>query len=280
MNSQTQISTKNNFLRTLHYLSLDVVLGAVASSSMFWKMPDGKQDINLPSILVLGICTWTIYIFDRLLDNLKSDPEDARHTFHFQHQYYLQIVIVMMALMVVILSFFLPVTVIYFGMMLLILMRIYFYILQKKSKHDDYQYFKEIFTATIYTLCVAGTALVTKKNLDWTVYLSAGVFFLLVLQSLLIFSFFELQVYPETKNLAKKLGKINCTYLIFGITTLTAFCCFFSANIFLQKVLFVETLMALCSTLIYVFGEKLIKNEHYRWLGEMVFWLPILLIFF
>ena len=280
MKNQIQISSKKNILHTLHYLSLDVVLGAVASSSMFWKMPDGKGIINIPSLLVLGICTWIIYIFDRLLDNLKSDPEDARHQFHFQHQYYLQIGIIMLLLMAGILVFFLPKSVIYFGILLLMLLRVYFYILKKKSKSADYQHFKEIFTAAIYTLCVAGTALVMKENLDWKVYLSAGIFFLLVLQSLLIFSTFELKSYPETKNLAKKLGKIYCTYLIFGITALTAFCYFFLANIFLQKVFYIETLMAICSTLIYVFNEKLSKNERYRWLGEMVFWLPFVLIFF
>ncbi len=280
MKTQTQIDTKNNLLRTLHYLSLDVVLGAVASSSMFWKMPDGKREINIPSIVVLGICTWIIYILDRLLDNLKSDPEDTRHWFHHQHQYYLQIGIIILLLMAGILVFFLPKSVIYFGVGISILLILYFIAVNRISISTDYQHFKEIFTALIYTLCVAGTALITKSNLDWRVYLSAGIFFLLVLQSLLIFSTFELKSYPETKNLAKKIGKINCTYLITGIAVFTVLCCLFSANTFLQKVFYIETLMAICSTLIYVFNEKLSKNERYRWLGEMVFWLPLVLIFF
>lgn len=96
------------FLKTLHYLSLDVVLGAVASSWMFWKIPDGNGVVNLPSILILGICTWIIYILDRLLDNLKSEPEDARHQFHFQHQYYLQVGIIILFFIAAILAFFCP----------------------------------------------------------------------------------------------------------------------------------------------------------------------------
>lgn len=268
------------FLKTLHYLSLDVVLGAVASSWMFWKIPDGNGVVNLPSILILGICTWIIYILDRLLDNLKSEPEDARHQFHFQHQYYLQVGIIILFFIAAILAFFLPRNVIYFGIALSVLILIYFYILQKKSKSANYQYFKEIFTSAIYSLCVVGSAFSTKPNLDWQTYLAGFIFFLLVHQSILIFSFYESQAYPKTKNLAKKLGKTNCTYLILGVLAFSIISIFLTNNLFLQKVFLIESLMAFCSVLIYFFEAKLAKNENYRWLGEMVFWLPLTLIFF
>lgn len=268
------------FLKTLHYLSLDVVVGAVASSWMFWKIPDENGVVNLPSILVLGICTWIIYILDRLIDNLKSEPEDTRHQFHFQYQYYLQIGIIILFFIAAILTFFLPRNVIYFGIALSILILVYFYILHKKSKSANYQYFKEIFTSIIYSLCVVGNAFSAKLNLDWQAYLTGFVFFLLVHQSILIFSFYESQAYPKTKNLAKKLGKTNCTYLILGVLAISTTSIFFTDNLFLQKVFFMETLMAFCSVLIYFFHEKLAKGENYRWLGEMVFWLPLMLIFF
>lgn len=266
------------FLKTLHYLSLDVVLGAVASSWMFWKIPDGNGVVNLPSILILGICTWIIYILDRLLDNLKSEPEDARHQFHFQHQYYLQVVIIILFFIAAILAFFLPPNVIYFGIALSVLILIYFYILQKKSKSANYQYFKEVFTSAIYSLCVVGSAFSTKPNLDWQAHLAGFIFFLLVHQSILIFSFYESQAYPKTKNLAKKLGKANCTYLILGILIISIISIFLTNNLFLKKVFLIESIMAFCSVLIYFFEAKLAKNERYRWLGEMVFWLPLLLL--
>ena len=270
----------NRFRKTFHYLSLDVVVGAVASSWMFWKIPDGNGVINLPSILILGICTWIIYILDRLLDNLKSEPEDTRHQFHFQHQYYLQVGVIILFFIVAILAFFLPRNIICFGITLSILILIYFYILHKKSKSANYQYFKEIFTSAIYSICVVGSAFSAKSNLDWKAYSAGFVFFLLVHQSILIFSFYESKAYPTTKNLAKKLGKTNCTYLILGVLAISATSIFFTDNLFLQKVFFTETLMASCSVLIYFFHEKLAKNETYRWLGEMVFWLPLMLIFF
>jgi hypothetical protein len=127
---------------------------------------------------------------------------------------------------------------------------------------------------------VVGSAFSAKINLDWQAYLAGFIFFLLVHQSILIFSFYESQAYPATKNLAKKLGKTYCTYLILGVLAISTISIFFTDNVFLQKVFFIETLMAFCSVLIYFFHEKLAKNENYRWLGEMVFWLPLMLIFF
>ena len=274
------VEGKNSFLKTLHYLSLDVVLGAVASNWMFWKIPNENGAVNLPSILVLGICTWIIYILDRLLDNIKAEPKDTRHQFHLQHQYYLQLCIIILFFIAAILAFFLPRTVIYFGIALSVLILIYFYILQKKSKSANYQHFKEIFTSAIYSICVVGSAFSAKSNLDWQAYLAGFVFFLLVLQSILTFSFYESQAYPKTKNLAKKLGKTNCTFLILGVLLLSIISIFSNDNLYLQKVFFIEALMAFYSVLIYFFQAKLAKNENYRWLGEMVFWMPLVLIFF
>ncbi len=267
-------------LKTLHYLSLDVVVGAVVSSWMFWKMPDGNTKSDIASLIILGICTWIIYILDRLLDNLKSEPQDARHQFHFKHQYYLQITIVMLLCVAFILVFFLQKNVIYFGIGLFFLILIYFYFLKNHSQNIDYQYFKEIFTAFIYSLSVIGSAFSSKQNLGFLEYLSGSNFFLLVHQSILIFSFYEAQAQPETRNLAGILGNKYCTYLIFGICIFITLSNYFDASFFTKKVFFVETLMSICSVLIFVFQKKLSRNERYRWLGEMVFWLPILLISF
>ena len=274
------IECKNNFLKTLHYLNLDVVIGAVVSSWMFWRIPNGIATPNLPSLLILGICTWIIYILDRLLDNIKSEPKDARHLFHFYHQYYLQITIIILFFVAAILTFFLPKNVIYFGIGLSIFLVIYFIILKKTSHNANYQYFKEIFTAILYSISIVGSAFSTKQGLVLVNYLAGLNFFLLVHQSILIFSFYEAESQPETKNLANKLSKKNCTYLILGICTFIILSTFFDAYLFTEKVFFVEALMSLCSVLIFVFQAKLAKNENYRWLGELVFWLPLLLIFF
>jgi hypothetical protein len=276
-----EVSLPNKFFfKTLHYLSLDVVIGAMASSWMFWKMPDGIAKPDVPSLLVLGICTWIIYILDRLFDNLKTEPQDARHQFHFQYQYYLQITIIVLFFVALSLVFFLPIRVIYFGVGLSFFLVIYFVLLKKSFQNANYQYFKEIFTAILYSLTVVGTAFSSKQNLGLADYWIGFNFFLLVHQSIFIFSYYEAKAQPKVKNLATKLNKQNCIYLIVGICTFIALSNLFTASVFAKKVIIIETFMSVCSVLIFVFQDKLIKNEKYRWLGEMVFWLPILLIFF
>ena len=247
---------------------------------MFWRIPDGITKPDVPSLLILGICTWIIYILDRLLNNIKSEPQDARHQFHFQHQYYLQVTIIILCVVALILVFFLPKNVIYFGIGLSVFLVIYFIIIKKTSHNANYQYFKEIFTALLYSISIVGSAFSTKQNLALIDYLAGLNFFLLVHQSILIFSYYEAASQPETKNLANKLSKKNYTYLIVGICTFIISGNFFDASLFTKKVFFIEALMSLCSVLIFVFQAKLAKNENYRCLGEMVFWLPLLLIFF
>ena len=274
------IEHKTNFLKTLHYLSLDVVIGAVVSSWMFWKMPQGNGKVDVASLLILGICTWIIYILDRLIDNIKNEPTDARHQFHFQHQYFLQVTIIILFFIATALVFFLPKRVIYFGIGFTAILVLYFYILHKTSKTANYHYFKEIFTSAIYSICIIGSAFSAKQNLEAIDYLIGFNFFLLVHQSILAFSFYEVKEKTNIKNLAKKLGDKYCTFSIFGVTVFIMLSYFFSHSVFIQKVILIEILMATCSTLIFVFHSKLSANESYRWLGEMVFWLPILLIFF
>ena len=274
------IPPNTNLLKNLHYLSLDVVVGALASSWMFWKMPHGITNPNIPSFLILGICTWIIYILDRLLDNIKSDPQDARHQFHFHHQYYLQITIIILLFVAVLLVFFLPQRIIIFGISLSVFLIIYFLILKKSSQIANYQYFKEIFTAILYSLSVVGSAFSTKQNLGLVDYLAGFNFLLLVHQSILVFSYYEAKEKPEVKNLASKLGKTNAKYLIVTVCIFIALSNVISASLFTKKVILIETLMSICSVLIFVFQQKFSKNESYRWLGEIVFWLPLLLIFF
>jgi hypothetical protein len=279
LNNEIMLPNKN-FFKNLHYLSLDVVIGVMASSWMFWRMPNGITKPDVLSLLILGICTWIIYILDRLFDNIKTEPQDARHQFHFQYQYYLQVTIIILFFVALSLVFFLPQLVIYFGVGLSFFLLIYYIVLKNSSQNANYQYFKEIFTAMIYSLSVVGTAFSSKQNLALADYWIGFNFFLLVHQSIFVFSYYEAKTQPKVKNLATKLNKKNCIYLIISICVFIALSNFITAAVFAKKVIIIETFMSVCSVLIFVFQDKLAKNEKYRWLGEMVFWLPILLIFF
>jgi hypothetical protein len=267
-----------HIFRKLHYLSLDVVLGAVLSSILFWKMPDGHGEPNEIALVVLAICTWIVYIFDRLLDNLKESPHDARHQFHFDNQYYLQVVIIVLAVIALFLVFFLPKPVITFGIAFSVFLLLYFRILQKRSNASAYHYYKEIATALLYSVPIFGSAFVGKTLGFWQ-YLSAFNFILLVHQSILVFSWYEMQETVGVKNFAQKLGEKRVRLMVIGITALVGITLLVSIEGYMKKVFLIEFLMACASLAIMLLSKKLSASQNYRWIGEMVFWLPSLLIF-
>ncbi|HEY1054746.1 MAG TPA: hypothetical protein VGE24_06405 [Emticicia sp.] len=268
-----------HILKTLHYLSLDVVTGAVLSSVMFWKMPDGHSQPHELVLIVLGICTWIIYIFDRFLDNIKSEPQDVRHQFHFDNQYYLQVVIIVLGFLALFLVFFLPKPVVIFGIAFSVFLLLYFRILQKKTTASAYHYYKEIATALLYSVPIFGSAFVVKSLGFWQ-YLSAFNFILLVHQSMLVFSWYEMKEMPEVKNFAQKLGEKQVRLVVIGITAFVGIILLTSIEGYMKKAFLIEFLMACVTLAIFLFPKKLSTTQHYRWIGEMVFWLPGLLIFF
>ncbi|RFS16640.1 hypothetical protein [Emticicia sp. C21] len=267
-----------NILQTLHYLSLDVVIGALLSSIMFWKMSDANSQPNALVLVVLAICTWIIYIFDRLLDNIKSEPQDARHQFHFTHQYYLQVVVIVLSILALFLVFFLPKPVIIFGIVFSAFLLLYFFLLQKKTSASAYHYYKEIATALLYSLPIFGSAFVGKAVGFWQ-YLSAFNFILLVHQSILVFSWYEMQETPEAKNFAQKIGNKGVRWIVVGITILMGVSFSASAEGYMQNVFLIEFAMACATLAVFIFSKKLSINQQYRWVGELVFWLPGVLIF-
>lgn len=267
-----------NILKILHYLSLDVVIGAVLSSLMFWKMPDGNNQPNALVLVVLGICTWVIYIFDRLLDNIKSAPQDARHQFHFDNQYYLQVIIIVLSILALFLVFFLPKPVIIFGIAFSVFLLLYFRVLQKRTSTSGYHFYKEIATALLYSVPIFGNAFVG-KTLDFWQCLSAFNFILLVHQSILVFSWYETQETPEVKNFAQKMGDKGVRWIVVSIVILMYITFSASTEGYMQNVFLVEFTMACATLTIFLFSKKLSINQRYRWIGELIFWLPGLLIF-
>lgn len=271
-------SKTTTILLTLHYLSLDVVAGAILSSWMFWKMPDGQSQPDGLVLIVLAICTWIIYIFDRLLDNIKSEPQDARHQFHFDNQYYLQVVIIVLSVLGIFLVFFLPEPVIIFGIVFSVFLLIYFRVLQKRASASAYHYYKEIATALLYSAPVFGSSFVGRDMGFWQ-YLSAFNFILLVHQSILVFSWYEMQEKEGIRNFALKMGKKQTLIIVIAITVFVGFTLLTSIEGYMKKVFLIELLMACTTLAIMLLSKALLPNERYRWIGELVFWLPGLLIF-
>lgn len=69
----------------ISWLSLDVVIGAMASLYFFQELL--HVSLDWPTFVLLGLAVWTIYNLDHLLDARKiATPSSTRRTFHQRHQ--------------------------------------------------------------------------------------------------------------------------------------------------------------------------------------------------
>lgn len=132
----------------------------------------------------------------------------------------------------------------------------------------------------LYSVPIFGSAFVG-KTLDFWQYLSAFNFILLVHQSILVFSWYEMLETPEVKNFAQKIGDKGVRWIVVTITVLTGIAFSASVNMegYMRNVFLIEFVMACTTLAVFLFSKKLSINHRYRWVGELIFWLPGLLIF-
>jgi hypothetical protein len=248
---------------------------------MFWKSPSGMEQISKSSVIILGITVWLIYVLDRLLDNQKGALIfTERHLFHQSNQRILWLCVMILTCICVGLLFFIPFSIITFGFIIALITGLYLLIVNQIPSENSFQHYKEPLTAFVYTAAVWGTA--SLHHFDFaTVFLGIN-FMFIAFQNLLLFSFFELENFPETNNLAKFLGKKSSKYIIFGIfftiTILGSFSFVILGNSYQYKVLFIEILMSFCLILITYFQNFTLPQNRFRWLGDGIFLLPLLII--
>lgn len=254
------------------------------SSWAFWKLPNGNAQPHYLTIIVLGTTTWVLYILDRLLD-LRIYPQDhtARHQFHFTHQYNLQITLLGLIVANGILLFFLPEAVVWYGVILASGVGFYFWILNRFFRDNKAQWVKEPTTAICYTLAVAGTALVSKPSVNLSAWILAGLFFLIALQNLLIFSYFEFIQSAGNQNIASMIGKKLTKRFIYGITSMNVFVIvlfFLNGTAYVNYFAGIMLLMTLGLSFLIAIPDWASRDDRYRWIGDGVFLLPALLLLF
>ena len=249
---------------------------------MFWKLPSGHEQISKPSVIILGIAVWLIYVLDRLLDNQKSSLIfTERHLFHQSNQRILWFFVMICTCICAELLFFISFGIIKFGIIIVSITASYLLVVSQISSESSSQHYKESLVAFVYTAAVWGTA--SLDHFDFATIILGLIFMLIAFQNLLLFSFFELENFPETNNLAKFLGKKSSKYIIFGIFLIIIILGSFSFvilnNSYQYSVLFVEILMSFSLILIIYFQDSTLPYDRFRWLGDGVFLLPLLIIF-
>jgi hypothetical protein len=173
------------FFKTLHFLSLDVVLSVISMQMMFYHF-FLRHWPSWEISALLGISVYLIYGIDRQIDNRTSVSRDALHAFHAR--YASPLIIVMIGLFVLNLYLLTLVdnALILSGFGMIIVLLGYWFAWVKRVL-DRIWGLKEILTASIFSV---GIFLPTVERFGFSRELVAMGFvvFLLALQNLWLFT--------------------------------------------------------------------------------------------
>lgn len=246
--------------RTLHFLSVDVVLGACLFQCLLTNIFLQGQFPPLLVILALAFSVWVIYLVDRLLDNQKPILNSPIHDFHRRNALSIKCLIVCNIIILTTIVINLPKYLIINGIIIAFLVLAYWALLFY-GYFDRIKFSKEISTAFIYAM---GIFLHVYLN-EWeTPYLllilMSFLFFLLALQNLILFT------------LLANSG-LKGDFILKGIEGV--FVCLWFAILFFSHLSVFMLLPFLITFVIHLWIHYISKSKQWAWLGEIAFFSPI-----
>lgn len=267
-------------------LCLDVAAGALLSGYFAAKM----LDVLLPGVywLVLPLSVWVIYTADHLVDasRLREDAHTRRHLFIYRYKkVFFGLTGVLMLLNLGLAAWFLDRTVLVFGLVIGGLALVYFLFLQRTGAARNKWLGKELAVAVMYTAGLWGVPLLYAEIAilqdNW--FIPAG-FFMLVLADVLLLSYYERETdtLDGHATLAVAFGNPLARQVIlvlclgaFGLAVLL----FLHAAPIMQFAGIILGSMTLMIQAMILFEPVFRRHEIYRYLAELVFWLPGLIYF-
>ncbi len=263
-------------------LSIDVVIGALAGGVMAVKL----LHVN-PGIvwwIVLPLSVWIVYTLDHLIDGvkLKDNSHPVRHFFHYY--YVKQIIIAILILSIaniILILFFLENKIIEFGLIAGMATLLYLFIVYFSGKKKSYLLQKEFFVALIYTIGIwGGPVALTSYNIIMPEILIIASFFLTVFAAILIFSVFEVKHdrFDNHNTFAVNFGIYKTANLIYFLMAAVFIICIgiivIASNPLYAMASKVMMIMSLLLLIILNSAEHLKRNNIYKSIIEMIFWIP------
>lgn len=268
-------------------LSLDVVLGALASTYMAVVYLEVKMPIVFWFALALSV--WVIYTADHLLDayRLKDEAHTERHLFHHYHFKLISTIFLLgLLICLFVLPFFVPAYMLYFAIGMGLFTGIHFLLVKWIGDKTSLFFLKELGVGLIYSLGVWGPPLLAKypelTEVDMLVYVQ---FFLLAMINLFTFSMYEIDTdeIDGHTSFIRAIGVKGARALLLCLSLLVL-----SMGIFLlpQNRGYLNEMEAIyflmLGVLIWVFlDEKRFRPNHrYRAWADAVFLFPVFMVFF
>ncbi|GAB3563149.1 hypothetical protein GCM10027578_06330 [Spirosoma luteolum] len=276
-------------IRYAYYLSFPVVLGAVLSNRLAARLSD-VDPIHWATPVVLALVVFIIYTVDRLFDVRKAGVQTPlaqltpRHRFHRLYAARLWRIVVLAGLLVLGLVAVLPMSVIEFGLVLGGICAIYVGLVFRLPPGHSSLLLKEPLVALLYSAGVWGSVWVQRPVVRGVEVAEGIMFAAIAFQNLLLFALMENYEHPSRPDfsLATHWGESASLSVLSWLTLLVvgaAFTlCFVTDDRFAQRAALMLGLMSLSLYAIQRYPAYFVRNERYRWLGDIVFWLPALVL--
>lgn len=282
-----QLST-GKIHESLRNLSLDIVSGAMAVGYMATRLTDTNP--GWAWWVVLACSVWLIYTCDHLIDawGSSSELQPERHKYHRRHSKALLAAILVVTILTAFLAFtMLPRSIIIFGVALGSIVLVYLLLVVLAGRSDVKWFQKELLVALLYTAGIWGGPVVLSGGLpDPLHYLVPTVLFLLAWADLIIFSIYDLQSDSRTghSSLPRQFGSKHAAILV-NILFLVALALviFIISGTSDRELIGAASILILMGSMLFTisrFNAFFAKQDRYRIYGEMVFFIPVIMVIF
>jgi len=270
--------------RYIQALSLDVALGATVMSAFIAHFMNVEIGFSIYASLFTSV--WLIYTIDHLIDarRINGNAESFRHRFHQKNFTKLTILWIVVFLFGTVFSIlFLPEETIKVGLVAVALVIVHLVLVYLLGTRVSIFIQKELGVAFTYCLGVAVGPVSMSDGVHGFGYFFLGQIFVLALINLLEFSWFDKKLDSRQghTSVVRGLGEKVVLELVFFLFTLFILS-MVVAFLFFPHYGKYEILIAIMGAvlfLVFVFQNYFAKNDRYRMVGDMVFLLPVLMLF-
>ena len=274
------------FFRSAQLLSLDVVLGAIATGAYAVKLLNVSPNYWWWPVLALSV--WIVYTTDHLIDSFsrKNNALIHRHKLHYRYRHVFVVAVTVSSVVVLSLVWFFLDKKILTGGLIIGIGAIIYLVLVGEGNRKNFSFQKEFFISLFYTAGIWLAPLVwNSKPLSPSVYGIIFVFIILVWIEGLVVAIYECDMDTKDKQMSfvTKFGiSTSSTFIkiLFGLTFVSSLVLLLFTNSIQEfSAVVIELFMAVALFSIYYFQNYFKHHELYKTLGEMIFWLPGILWF-
>tara|TARA_Y100000031_G_C8248303_1_gene399266 strand:- start:2594 stop:3484 length:891 start_codon:yes stop_codon:yes gene_type:complete len=273
-------------LEKIQFLSIDVVIGAVAVGYMATRL---LEVVATPMWwLILPMAVWVTYSLDHIVDSVKNKNEAVidRHRFHYANRKPIIVMIVLVGLVTILLSWlFLDDKIIIYGIALSIIIGLYFALLYFLNTWKTALLQKELIIAGIYTSGIFLAPLVWYGGAPpyYAIAVISSIFVLVWFEGIMISWFdYDNDIKDGHTSFTVIIGRRNTRRFLIVAHMLLEIMIITALILISDKIAFYSLLIALIMNLllglIIMFPHRVSKNNYYRLLGEVVFFLPVMIV--